>query len=119
MLNMKKHFWIIGLPIYILIINSPFILFYNNPYYFLGGLEKLRRDREKPYSAVRVKKFDDVKVHTEESLQFYKDLEAGIHPIPLYSKFPSNEEIKEHGLYVVGHILQIDEGENQKKDQNE
>lgn len=101
--------WFIKLPIYLFSLNCIPIYFYCNPYALKGGIEHLRDSRSKKYSQVRYKNEDDVQVQTEESNQFYNRLKAGDHPLPLYSKFPLLEEIKTHGLYVIGEEMIGDE----------
>lgn len=94
--------WYIRLPLLIAALNGIPLYLYGNTYVFFGGIEKMRRRREKDYSQVRFKKEEDVNVQTPESESFYKDLKEGIFPMPLYSAFPTDEEIEQHGLYIIG-----------------
>jgi hypothetical protein len=100
--------WYITLPIYISLINLLPAYFYYNPYKFFGGLEAIRAPRSKNYSQVRHKKEEDVQVHTDESRKFYGNPEnvAKNVNIPLYSQIPDPEQIEEHGLKVIGSIIE-------------
>jgi hypothetical protein len=49
-----------------------------------------------------MKKFEDVQVHTKESDKVYESVKEGAFPVPLYASMPTEDEIKEHGLYVIG-----------------
>ena len=79
----------------------PFTL-YVNPYAFLGGLNYRQSLRHRTYADVRQKKQEDILVPTEESEAFFKAIEEGNYPIPQYSSLPTDEEIKQHGLHVIG-----------------
>mmetsp|Transcript_7440 Transcript_7440/g.10965 ORF Transcript_7440/g.10965 Transcript_7440/m.10965 type:complete len:87 (+) Transcript_7440:71-331(+) len=61
-----------------------------------------RERRVKSYHQVRMKNKEDVQVMTPEAEAVYEQIETGHSPIPLYSTIPSDEEIKKHGLYIIG-----------------
>ncbi|OMJ92798.1 hypothetical protein SteCoe_4337 [Stentor coeruleus] len=102
-MQLKFRFpWYARLPLLLLSLNIIPLYLYGNTYILFGGIGKMRRGREKNYSQVRYKKEEDVQVHTTESEELYRSISAGKIPQPNYSRFPSEEEVIEHGLYIIG-----------------
>lgn len=71
----------------------------------------LQETRFKYYDNVRQKKYEDIKVHTKESDAYFDRIKEGDFPVPSYSTIPSDEEIKEHGLFVIGKRLDSEKSE--------
>lgn len=93
--------WFIRLPLIILGLTLPLSYTFSNPYWVFGGKKKEAEKRFVHYHQVHYKNEADVKVHTEESKQFYDELRAGNYPVPHHSHHLSDEEIEEKGLYVI------------------
>ena len=99
---MFKVHWGVRLVTLFAILTVPISIPYCNPYILFGGYDYLVNSRKKGYYLVRTKNSDDVKVKTEESEDYFKSLEEGRIYCPMYSSYPTAEEIKKNGLYVIG-----------------
>jgi hypothetical protein len=94
--------WPLRLAGLLVVLNGVPAYLYMNPYFFFGGYEKLTRPHFKRYEHVHYKKEEDVQVGTDESKSFYNQLREGRYPLPQHSSFPSDEEIEQHGLFIIG-----------------
>jgi hypothetical protein len=69
---------------------------------FYNRLYKRQRTREKTYDMVRMKDQSEVQVMTDDAQQVYNRIEEIGHPIPMYHRFPTTDEIKKYNLKVIG-----------------
>lgn len=103
--KLRVH-WAIRLSVNLIVINSPVIAFWYYPYLFwnykIGDRKVARR---KNYSQVRMKTAENIAVMTTQAELALDEITRGNHPLPLYSNFPTDEEIRKLGLMVIGKTI--------------
>ncbi|CAG9315901.1 unnamed protein product [Blepharisma stoltei] len=100
--NLQFH-WSIRFAINILVLNAPFWLFWKYPFLFWTyKLEERKNERLKSYDQVRMKPWNEIQVMTHEAELVREMIEKEGHPMPLYDRILSDEELKKHGLHSIG-----------------
>ena len=102
MWNFKLH-WTARLALNLAAINLPLFLYWQYPYFFWSHkLQERQVRREKEYTQVRMKPWEEIKVWTPAAEAAKKQIEALGAPLPLYHTEPSEEDIQKHGLLIIG-----------------
>ena len=73
-----------------------------SPYAFIGCQNDRQSLKFRTYSDARQKKQEDIIVPTLKGDHYFEGTNEGNHPIPQYSRLPTDEEIKKHGLHAIG-----------------
>lgn len=102
MWNFKLH-WTARLSLNLAVLNLPIFLFWQYPFLFWQyKLHDRQVSREKDYTQVHMKQWEEIKVWTPIAEAAKLKIQAEGAPMPLYRVEPSEDDIQKHGLFVIG-----------------